>query len=119
MPPLGRMDLARSLLSWPARCARGGFGSVGPLPRTGRHRRRTRLGEILVVRLTKLSALSFFGSPQIGRSDARISSVASFASLVLAHRVVRCNYRQRLAAARMQVLEVSFEILREMVGRPT
>lgn len=60
------------MLGRPARCAKGTFGYMGPLPRAGRHGDRTRLGEMLVVQLTKFSALSPFGSPRIARSDARL-----------------------------------------------
>jgi hypothetical protein len=72
-----------------------------------------------VVQLTIFSALSLVANPRIGRSDARASSVTSFTSFVLAHGFVRCNNWRRLAASRMQVLEVSFAVLSEMVGGPT
>lgn len=114
--PRGRTDLASSMLGWPAHRARGAFGCMDPLPRAGRHRRGTRLGEVLVVQLTNFSALSLFGSRHIARSDARVSSVTSFASLVLACRFVRCNHRRLQATKRLQVLEVSLEVLSEMIG---
>lgn len=119
MQPLGETGVASSMLGWAAGCARGAFGCMGPLHRAGRHRRRTRLGEGLVVHLTSFSAPSLFGSPRIGGSDARASSLAAITSLVLAHRSVQRDHRRRrLAAARMQVLEVSFEVLSEMLVGP-
>src|SRR5579883_97633 len=105
------MDLAGSMLDWPAHRARDTFGCMGPLPRADRHRGRTRLGEVLAVQLGKFSALSLIGSPRIARSDARASSVMSFTPLLLPGRIERCNHRWRLAAARVQVLEVSFAVL--------
>ena len=71
-----------------------------------------------MVQPAKFSALSLVGNPRIGRWDALASSVVSSTSLVLAHRLVRCKHRRRLAAARMQVLEVSFEALSGMVEGP-
>lgn len=71
MQPLRRMDLASSMLGWPHWCARDAFGCVGPLPRAGRYRRRTRLGAVLVVQLTKLRALPLCTNPWIGQSVAR------------------------------------------------
>ena len=72
-----------------------------------------------MVQLTKFGALSLFGNPRIGRSDAHASSATSFTSLVLAHRFAGCDHRGCLAAARMQVLEVSFTVLSETVEGPT
>jgi hypothetical protein len=74
---------------------------------------------MLVVQLTKFSALPLFGSPWIGQSVARASSVASFTSLLLALRCARRNHRRPLAGARMEVLEVSFEVLSGMIGGPS
>lgn len=119
MQPLRRIDLASSMFGWRDRCSRGAVGCVAPLPRAGRYKRWTRLGEVLVVQLTKLSALPLFGDPWIGRSVARASSAESFTSLLLALRFMRCNHRRPQATARMEVLEVPFEVLSGMIGGPS
>lgn len=118
MQPLRRMDLASSMFGWPDRCARGAFGCVGPLPRAGRYRHWTRLGEVLVVQFTRLSALSLLGNLRIGQSVVRASSATSCTSLLFARRFVRRNHRRMLANERVEVLEVSFEVLSAMAGEP-
>ena len=117
--PLRRTDLTDSMFGRPCRRGRGAFGCSGPLPRASRCRRGTRLGEILVVQLTKLDALSLFGESWIARSVARASSVTSFTSLLLALRFVRCNHRRRLAPERMQALQVPLEVLSRMIVGPS
>lgn len=118
MQPPRRIDLAGSMLGWPGWYATGTSGWMGPLPRAGRHGRRTRLDEVLVVQLTKFGAQSHFGNRRIGRSVACASSSTSFTSLLLALRFVRRNRWRLRATARMQVLEVSFEVLSAIVGEP-
>src|SRR5690348_15142584 len=95
----------------PDRSARGAFGCMVPLLRADRHRRWTRLPRVLLVQLTKCSALPLFESPWIGRAVAHASSAKPFTSLLRALRFVRCNHRRPPATARMEVLEVSFEVL--------
>jgi hypothetical protein len=112
------MDLASSMFGWPDRCAKGAFGGVGPLPRAGRYRRWTRLGEVLVVQFTRLSALPLSGCPRIGQSVTRASSATSFTSLLFARRFVRRNHQRLLANERVEVLEIPFEVLSGMIGGP-
>jgi hypothetical protein len=113
------MDLVKALPGGPDVCARGAFGCMGPLPQVRPHRRRTWLGEVLVLQLAKLTALPLFGSPWIGQPIARAAPAASFTPLLLAPRCARRNHRRPLATENMQVLEVSFEALSGMISEPS
>jgi hypothetical protein len=108
----------------PARCTVGPIGareapSAAWVRCPGRVRSWTRLGQVLTVQLTKFDALSLFGNFWIGRSVAPAPSAMSFASLLFALRLVRCNHPRPPAGARMQVLEVPFEVLSGMIGGPS
>ena len=113
------MDLAGSMLGWPDRRTRGAFGYVGPQPRAAPHWRRTRLGEVLVVQVTKFDTLSLFGKSWIARSLTRTSSVTSLTSLLPGLRSVSGDQRQLLAATHTQVLEVSLAALSGKIGGPS
>lgn len=69
------------------------------------------------MQLTRFRALSLFENHRIGPSVARDSSVTSVTSLLLALPLMWRNHRRLLDTAGIQVLEVSFEVLSEMVGR--
>ena len=69
-----------------------------------------------MVQLTKLRALPLYTNPWVGQSVARAWSVTSFTSLLFARRFVRRNHQRLLANERVEVLEVSFEVLSGMIG---
>lgn len=112
MQVLTRTGLAGPMLGSSYRRARSSLDyGAAPVCWADGYIRRIRLEEVLVVQLTKFSALPRFGHAWIGRSLTPPPSPTPFTSVLLARRSARGNHRPLLATDRVEVLELPFRVL--------